>query len=217
MSQFCNDRDLLLIEPSLFTCGVFNGQRLGYGSSGTLSGSSFTVFSTDFLASGVKPGMVLCLYSGQISEGEGYEIVSVDSAYALTVSVPRATTDSPVIAPTTFSQTKDWQILTFAPQIAAMSAALSERLRTICEASGINQGDFADSAQLRGVTAYATLAGLFAAAADGTDDDARWSKSRYYESLYRDGLLRLRLALDADGDGLAEQTRTLANVHLRRV
>ena len=218
MSAFCHDRDLLITEPGLFTGGAFAAQRLGAGADGVLTGTAFTSPSAEFFAWGVQPGMVLCLYTDQVSEGRCYEITAVPAAGTLSVSVVRATPDAAALPPPPWAAPVHWQVLSFAPQIAQASNALAERLRTAGEAAGIVPESFADSDQLRTVAAHATLAALFAASAEGAEkSDARWSKARHYWRLCQEGLLRLRLAVDVNGDGLAEQTRSLANVRLRRL
>lgn len=218
MSLFCCDRDLLILEPKIFGDSAWNAQRLCAGTEGQFAGTTFTTDCAGLAAAGVQGGMVLCVYATQPSEGMGYEIVSVKGSNVLTISVPRAGADDPPIAPVVAPGPVQWQVLTFAPQIAAASATLAERLRNLSESAGIRQADFADSAQLRTVAACLALAGIFAASAESNDDsDARWTKSCSYMSQYRSALLNLRLSCDVDGDGLAEETRTLANVRLRRL
>ena len=46
--------------------------------------------------------------------------------------------------------------------------------------------------------------------------DPHWAKAEHYQQDFTRMQMQLRLAIDADGDGLAEQTRTLGNVTLRR-
>jgi hypothetical protein len=218
MNLFCHDRDLLLAEPSVFTALDFKAQRLAAGVSGTAAGTTFLSPELDFTATGVMPGMVLCIHAGEVSEGACYEIVSVDSIHTLTLSVPRASSDDPTVAPLLTAQAMKWQVLSLTPQIAAASADLAERLRTLAESLGVRQGDFADSAQLRATAVCATLANIYAAAAETADDsDARWTKHRRWAEAFQSSLMSLRLTLDVNGDGVAERTRTLSHVQLRRL
>ena len=218
MPLFCSDRDLLILEPRVFAEAFWNAQRLSAGTEGLFSGTSFTADGGSLASAGIQGGMVLCTYVSQSSEGMGYEILSVKGDNTLIISVPRASVDDPPVAPVVAPGPTQWQVLTFAPQIAAASATLAERLRNVSESAGIRQAGFADSAQLRTVAACLSLAGIFAAAAETNDDsDGRWTKSCSYMNLYRSSLLNLRLACDIDGDGVAEETRTLANVRLRRL
>jgi hypothetical protein len=95
---------------------------------------------------------------------------------------------------------------------------LAEKFRQLSEAAGINSADFADSSQLRQAVAYGSLSGIFVARAENAaPGDANWIKAEHYRRLFQAGQIQLRLAVDADGDGTAQQTRSLGNVTLRRV
>ena len=216
MSDSCKDRDLLAVEPEVFTGGGFESQQMAAGADGLISATSFSSASAGFVAGGVQPGMVLCVYAAVPAEGRCYEIVSVDSATALTVSVLRSEQDGDAIGPPPGTGLK-YQINTFAPQISAAAATLHEKLRQIAEAEGISEADFADSAQLGRAIALGALAAIFTArAANATGADANWTKAEHYRRQHVAATAAIRLAQDTDGDGLAERTRTLGNVSLRR-
>lgn len=216
MNNSCKDRDLLAIEPELFTGGGFESQQLAAGTDGAISATTFSSASADFVAANVQPGLVLCIYSTVPAEGRCYEIISVDSATTLTVSVLRPEADGSAIAPPAGTELK-YQINTFAPQIAAAAATLHEKLRQIAEAEGISGTDFVESAQLRRAVALAALAAIFTArASNATGADANWVKAEHYRRQHIAATSAIRLAQDIDGDGLAEHTRTLGNVSLRR-
>jgi hypothetical protein len=217
MSQFCNDRDILAVEPIAYLGGGFPlAQNLLSGVDGALSGTTFTASGNDFTAAGIAPGMVLVTTATIPSEGAAWEIVSVDSATALTVSILRADDSDPVIAPPAETGLRFF-LRTFAVQIADVSDTLAEKLRQLAEAAGIAEIDFADSHQLRATTVYGVLAGLFLARADNARPyDANWIKAEFYRDRFRLAQNQLRLAVDLDGDGTAEQTRTLGNVLLKR-
>jgi NAD-dependent oxidoreductase involved in siderophore biosynthesis len=156
------------------------------------------------------------VYLSAPAEALAYEIVSVDSATSLTVSVLRATTDGAAVAPPAGSNLK-YYINTFAPQIAAVQATLYDKLRQISQACGISGGDFADSPQLRSAAALGVLAAVFTArASNATGADANWTKAELYRRQHVAALSAVRLARDLDGDGFAERTRSLSNVTLRR-
>ena len=217
MSESCKDRDLLAIEPGIFTGGGFESQQLTAGADGVVSATTFSSASADFVAANVQTGMVLCIYAAVPAEGRCYEIVSVDSATALTVSVLRAEGDGNAIAPPAGTSLK-YQINTFAPQVSAAAATLHEKLRQIAEAEGISEADFADSAQLGRAIALGALAAIFTArAANATGADANWVKAEHYRRQHVAATAAIRLAQDTNGDGVAERTRTLGNVSLRRV
>lgn len=218
MNPWCTDRDLLVLEPMVFTSLSLPGQVVACGDAASCSGTTLTCVAADLIVAGVRPGMVLCLHGGTPSEGACCEIVSVDGPATLTVSRPRCEPDGPPEPLPPGEEPRAWRILTFAPQIAAAVEAVAQRLRTLEEAAGIAADAFVDSPQLRLATACRALETVYASAAAAADEgDARWTKAHYYGRRFHEELLRLRLAVDADGDGLAERTRTLANVRLRRL
>ena len=83
MNAFCQDRDLLAIEPSLFIGVEPVGQRLVSGSDAAISQGALTADDADFTAADVQSGMVACVYKSSPSEGSAYEIVEVSSATAI--------------------------------------------------------------------------------------------------------------------------------------
>jgi hypothetical protein len=217
MSQFCTDRDILAIEPNAFLAGGFPSQELAAGSDGAVTGTTFTSAASDFQPAAVEAGMVLCTYTTTPAEGTACEIVSVDSATSLTVSVLRADSEAPAVPPPEGSELS-FRVRTFAPQIKSVSDTLARKLRQLAEVGGLAAADFADSAQLARVCAYGVLAAVFVARAENaTPADANWIKAEHYRNEFRRLQLQLRLSVDADGDGRAEQTRALGNVALRRV
>ncbi len=217
MSMFCQDKDLLSIEPVIFIGGGYVGQELAVGADGALSGTTFTSAGSNFQSAGVAAGMVLCTYADNPAEGSAAEIVSVDSATQLTVSVLRAdAADDPVAPPA--GTGLGFYIRTFAAQIANISETLAEKLRQMAEVAGITKADFADSQQLKMTAAAGCLSSIFVARSDNaTDRDANWTKAEHYREKFVRQQLQLRLAVDADGDGQAEQTRTLGSITLRRL
>ena len=201
MNNECKDRDLLAIEPEIFA-ESFESQRLAAGEDGAIAGATFTSASADFAAAQVDSGMIVCVYDTVAVEGRCYEIVSVESQTSLTVSILRPSGDGDPIA----------------PQIRGACETLAEKLRQAAEVEGIEVADYADSPRLRKAISLAALAAIFTArASNAADLDANWVKAEHYRREHLALLPALRLARDADGDGLAEQTRALGNVSLRRV
>ncbi len=217
MNNDCTDRDLLATEPTIFAAGGFESQQLIAGNDAAISQTVLTSASAGFDAAGVQPGMVVCVYESVPNEGRCYEILAVDSPTTLTVSVLRAGRDAEAIAPPAGANLS-YHISTFAPQIAGAGATLMEKLRQIAEAEGIVGADYVDSAQLRRAISLAALASIFTArASNAINDDANWVKAEHYRRLHVEAVAAIRLAKDIDGDGLAEHTRTLGNVALRRI
>ncbi len=218
MNTFCTDRDLLGIEPVVFLSGGFPAQDIIAGADGVISATTFTSAGSDFSAAGVAAGNVLSVYppGAAPSEGSAYEIVSVDSATSMTVSVLRAEADSEPVAPPA-GQDLHFYVRTFAPQIRAISRALGEKLRQMAELSGIDAADFADSSQLQTAAANGVLSAVFIARAQTAGaGDTNWIKSQHYRKEFGRCQLQLRLSADADGDGRADKTRTLGHITLKR-
>ncbi len=217
MDPFCNDRDLLAIEPMVFLSDADVGQLLVTGSDGAISQATLTSASSDFVAAGIAAGMVVVIYAATPANGAAYEVVSVDTATTLTLSVLRNDLSGSAVAPPagtglTFS------VRSFAALTTDLSATLAEKLRLATESAGIASIDFADSAQLSRTMAYGVLASLFVARAEQANaTDVNWAKATYYREQYEAMQLTLRLAADVDGDGAAEETRTLGNIQLRRL
>ncbi|MBN1554231.1 MAG: hypothetical protein JXA11_05765 [Phycisphaerae bacterium] len=215
--SFSQDRDLLCIEPIVFLSGDAIGRRLITGTDGAISGTTFTSAGSNFTSAGLEAGMVLCTHDTIPAEGRAWEILSVDSATTLTISVLRVDADAPPVAPPAGTDLS-FYVRSFGPQIQSVSATLAEKLRQLSQVAGIASADFADSAQLRVTTAHGALAGIFLARADNArPHDANWIKAEFHRAEFLRCQDQLRLAVDADGDGVAEETRTLGNVYLKRV
>ncbi len=216
MTRFCDDRDLLGIDPEVFLQPGPPAQVPLAGTGGVLTGTAFTA-PTDFTAAGVEPGRVLCTYTDSPGEASAWEIVSVDADDALTVSVLRADAGDPPIAPPAGTEL-GFEVRSFAAQVAAASNALAETLRRAAETAGIELAEFVDSAQLRTAAAVGALAAVHAARARTTGpSDGHWAKATHFLRELSTLERRLRLAVDLDGDGVAERTRSLGNVTLRRI
>jgi hypothetical protein len=144
MNQFCQDRDLLALEPGVFRGGGFITQQLAAGTDGAISGTTFTSAASNFVAAGVAADMVVTIFSAAASEGSAFEIVSVDSPTQLTVSVLRPEASGPAIAPTVGGA--NFHVRTFGPQIQAVSRTLAIRSSKI-DANGARR-IFARSASI---------------------------------------------------------------------
>jgi hypothetical protein len=216
MSTHCQDRDLLCIEPIAFLGGGMPYQQLAGGSDGTISGTTFTSSGSDFLSAGVTAGMVLCTYVTAPEEARAWEIVSVDSAASLTVSVLRADPEGPAIAPPADTGL-NFAVRTFAAQIAEVSSALDGMLRRLEELRGAGTAEFADPEPLRAVAVAGVLARAFLARAESADgNDVHWTKAKVYREESARLQQGLRLSLDVDEDGTPDETQTPGHLRLRR-
>jgi len=218
MSKFCNDVDLLKWEPVLFRDLALVSQTLCQGSDGITSGTTFTSAGASFVNSGVAAGHVIYLRdSGNTIDG-CYEIVSVDSATQLTLSVVRQVTDDTALAVPAGSSLS-YSITTFDPQSEEVSYSLLQYFG-IGEsgAEGVTVDDILNSRSLRQACVFAVLSAVFAGSACGDEDDSGfWQKSLRYQKMFQTARARARVEFDTDDDNLAEQTRTGGSVRLRRL
>jgi len=218
MTVFSNDVDILKYEAVLFGELHYPWQVLCAGTGGALSGSSFSKTGEDFLSAGVTAGGVIYL---QTSDGEldgGFEIVSVDSATELTVSVLRADDSDSAVSPGSGSDIS-YRISTFGPQGQDVLVELTQYF-------GIGPGnadsvydvdDILDVSVLKQASVYAVIAGVYATLAGGTEgDEGFWKKSLHYRGLFEKARERCRLSIDAGGDGVSDRTNIGGSVRLMR-
>lgn len=210
----CTDRDLLALEPGVFTAGGPASQTLIVGSAGRLSGTTFTA-SADFSVAQIAPGMVLCTYISCPTEANAWEIIALGGAGALTVSVLRAEPDAPNIAPPAQANL-GFAICTYGPQIALAWRDLLDRLGRADENDACPWTP-ADIRQMRLAVATGALAAVFATrAVGGARTDANWAKADYYRARHQEALGALRLHPDPAADGRSSLMAALSNVRLRR-
>lgn len=216
MEMFCQDRDLLCLEPVVFIGHCLGGQVVAAGAGASIAAGRLASAQPMAVAS-IQPGMVLTAWNTAASEGSAYEILAAESPTHLSLSVLRADRTSAAVAPLDWANVS-FQVRTYGAQIAAISRQLSEKLRPVAQSMGVLAADFVESGQLRMLTAYGVLAALFMARASaGLDSDINRVKAMHYQEFFRSHQAGLRLAADVDGDGVAERTAALGNVSLRRV
>ena len=87
MANFSNDADLMKWEPTLFRDLAVPGQRLAAGVDGATSGITFTSASASFVDAGVAPGHVLRIEDSGGDAFGCYEVLSVESATELLLSL----------------------------------------------------------------------------------------------------------------------------------
>ena len=217
MVNFSNDADILKYEPVLFGELHLPWQVLAAGTNGMLSGTTFTASSADFVSAQVSAGQVVYLQSADGLLDGAYEIVSVDSATELTVSVVRADSDDEPVAPAVATGVS-YRISTFGPQANEVAFQLTEYF-------GIGPGnpvsdydaeDILDVNVLRRASVFAVIAGVYAMLASKAEDGNFWKKSLYYQKLFGKARERCRLSIDAGADGVADITKLGASVRLVR-
>ncbi len=217
MISFSNDADILKYEPMLFGELHLPWQVLAAGTDGTLSGTIFSAADANFAGAQVSAGGVAYMRSGDGSLDGVYEIVSVDSATELTVSVIRSDSDDDAIAPPAGDDIS-YRISTFGPQASEAAFQLTEYfgIRPGNPASDIDVENVLDTQALRRASVFAVISSIYAMLAGKSKDENFWNKSLYYQRLFERARERCRFSVDAGSDGLADVTKSGASGKLVR-
>ena len=217
MAVFSTDTDILKYEPGLFGELHFSGQVLVSGTGATLSGTTLTASGADFVSAQVAVGSVVYLESADDVLDGAYEVVSVDSATQLSVSVVRSDSSDSSVAPPAGSNVS-YRICTFAPQASEVGFELSEYfgISPGDPASGYSVSDIMDTSVLRRASVFGVIASIYASLASKGDDENFWKKSLHYQRLFEKARERCRLSIDSGSDGVADVTRYGGSVRLVR-
>lgn len=217
MIIFSNDADILKYEPVLFGELHLPGQVLAAGTGGTLSGTTFTGSGADFVSAQVSAGGVVYLQSADGSLDGAYEIVSVDSATQLSVSVIRSDSDAAAVAPPAATDIS-YRISTFRPQASEAGFKLTEYfgIRPGNPESAYDAEDVLDTDVLKRASVFAVVSSVYAMLASKAKDENFWKKSLHYQKLFERAKERCRLSIDVGSDGVADVTRVGASVRLVR-
>ena len=217
MVSFSNDVDILKYEPVLFGELHLPGQVLAAGTGGTLSGTTFIASGADFVSAQVSAGGVVYLQTADGSLDGAYEIVSVDSATQLSVSVIRSDSDAAAVAPPAATGIS-CRISTFGPQASEVGFRLTEHfsIRPGNPASIYDAEDVLDTDVLKSASVFGVISTVYAMLASKAKDDNFWKKSLHYQKLFEKARERCRLSIDVGSDGVADVTRVGASVRLVR-
>jgi hypothetical protein len=200
MEVFSSDVDILKYEGVLFSELYFPWQILSEDKDGVLSGTSFSSAGGDFINAGAKAGGVIWLSASDGSIEGSFEIVDVQSATELTVSVLRADADDAAIGV--------GQASGVSYRISTFDAQSGETMYELTRYFGVGPGDpdsdygvsdIADISVLRQASVYAVIASIYASAGNGKADDGYWKKSLHYRKLFEKARDSVRLGVDIDG------------------
>jgi len=207
MVKFCNDVDIARFEPMLFGENHLPWQVLAAGENGQVEGTAFSDSSADFIAGGVKAGGIIYMRSADGLLDGIYEIVSVDSATELSVSVIRSDSQQDSIAPKSGEEISYW-IGTLEPQIVEAAMHLTKRLgmQPGCAVSELKAEDILDIEPLRQVSVFLVISNVYAILDSSGKDENFSNKSKHYRELYQAALERCRVSIDSDGDGVGDIT-----------
>jgi hypothetical protein len=217
MVRFSNDVDILKYEPILFTELHLANQILVAGTGGTLTGTTLTASGSNFLSAQVQPGQVIYMQSADGALDGAYEVVSVDSATQLTVSVVRSDEiDIPVSPPA--ASDISYRISTFDQQASEVAFQLTEffGIKPGNPVSDVEAEDIFDAEVLRRASVFAVISTIYAMHASKAKDENFWNKSLHYQRLFEKAKQRCRLSIDLGSDGVADVTRIGSSIRLVR-
>jgi len=209
---FATDRDLLVVEPTLFRDAAFASQTLVQTSDASVASGTLTSAAADFTAAGVDVGAVVMV------AGTPLEVLARLSTTQLTVSRLRESTVDAAIAPAPATAAQ-LTISTFLPQIRVIHDMLLRAIgvdpadpgAAVTEASVTNPSAF------RRAEALGALHLIFAAAAPMVRDDSPlWAKAELHRMRFASERRRLVAGIDLDGDGLPDAARRINVIQLIR-
>ena len=207
-----DDRDLLIREPSLFLDASSVGTSVLSEADGVVASTTLTSASSDFVTASIDLGHVI------VVDGEALEVISRTDATNLVVSRARALVTDARIAPGDGSALS-LEVITFTRLIAEVQA-------WVLGALGIDASDpvtpldetaILNPAEVEPLIALRTIAQVFAAASAIAPTDASLTqRATLYAGLAADARRQAKAVIDLDGDGIADATRHLDVVSLRR-
>lgn len=211
---FATDRDLLVLEPSLFRDVGWSAQRVVEASGVTVSGTTLTSAGSDFVAAGVTAGHVALV------NGAALEVVARLSATQLTVSRVREEANGGAIAPgATTGATL--VVMTFRPQLSVAHAQVMRALGiepgSAAQIGEVGETSIVNPGSLTRVEALGALHAILASAsAMGGEHSAMWAKAQMYLERFREERQRVAALIDLNGDGVADATRRMNVLRLER-
>jgi len=217
MIKFCNDIDIAKYEPVLFGELHLPWQVHICGDNGQISGTSFSASGADFVTADVEAGDVIYLRSSDGAIDGIYEVVSVDSATELTISVIRSEKEADAIAPPAGTGIY-YRVSTFEAQIVEAGLRLTEYFGIGPGKAGaeIEAENIIDAEVLKPAAVFSVLSSVYAMLASNATDENYWAKSLHYKKLFEKARERCRLCIDTDGDGLADLTLDGSSIRMLR-
>jgi hypothetical protein len=210
------DRDLIVLEPSLFRDHAWLGQRLVIGSASITGGvATFTLITPDLLAALVQRGHIL------MHDGVPFEIIEVYGADEALVAPIGPIMPANALAPKPPQRDEAPAfICTFSPQIQlAHHAALrlfGVEPGTLTTLGTPIEPQITNPDVLTNLEALMALELIFAAAATPGPSSALLEKSEWYRKRAATERQHLHLQLDLNQDGRADAKRSSVSVPLAR-
>ena len=205
MSTIISDRDLLIIEPSLFIGAAAAGTSLLATTDAGIVGTRLTSASADFVTQDIDNGHVA------VVNGVAVEVVARIQATELDISLPRASRDDQMIAPGdggSFSL----QIISFARLIDQVQISMLRALgidpddpvQPLDVSAILNLGEVGVIIGLRTIQhAFETAAAL------NPTDASLAARAAMYRERAAQAMRQSAAVIDTNGDGQADATRRL--------
>ena len=207
MLGFSSDADVARYEPGVFGSWFLSSQVLCGGDNGIVAGTQFTASGVDFTVSQVAGGGILWLQSADGTIAGVFEIVSVNDAGHLTVSVMRTSGEQAAI-PVGIASGLTWRIVTYGLQGYEVLWQMSQKLGLRPGYSGADYSvdDIVNADSLRTASVFGVLVMVFQALYQGVNgQEVLREKMDYYQWLYDMALERITVKIDTDDDGDAER------------
>jgi hypothetical protein len=204
--NFSTDRDLLAIEPAVFEDVPFTAQKRLRVADASVSGTTVTSASADFVAAQVDAGSVVLI------AGLAFEVLSRTDANTIEVSLPR-THKTDLGIPGGDGAELELIVRTFAPQAELVHDSLLRLIGIDPEDADaeLTESAVLSVALMARIEALGTLELVYAGAASLVgDNDTLLMKAGEYRRRFRQACAGAVVSLDTDGDGLADQRLPLA-------
>lgn len=215
MFLFCQDKDLLALEPTIFNSSNLKIHEIVSGTA-NLSDGKIIADSSLFEESIITPGMIAIVYKSIPSEGHAFEIISCDSATTIQVSVLRSHETQQQIKPASQSDIK-FKIVSFNSVHAKISEQIAARILPSTITSTAQLSD-SNKAKLKHAATIGSLAAIYLSRSTQlSNQDPDWTKHDYYKQQFEQTLNRTKLHFATDEAGCSDSTRTLGNISLRRI
>lgn len=217
MIKFCNDIDIAKYEPVSFGELHLPWQVHICGDDGQISGTSFSASGADFVSAKVEAGDVIYLRSSDGSVDGVYEIISVDLATELTISVIRSDNEADTVSPPAGTGVY-YRVSTLEPQTVEAGLRLTEYFGIGPGKAGaeIEAENIINAEVLKPAAVFLVLSSVYAMLASNATDENFWAKSLHYKRLFEKARERCQLYIDTNGDGVADLTLDGSSIRMSR-
>jgi hypothetical protein len=214
MQPFATDIDLLHWEPNVMIDAAGAAQTMLAGT-GDLAGTIFTISAGTLASAHVTSDHAIVL-AGDVAGS--FPIIHINTATELELSVlyDDLYRDDAPADPCSPGAGNDLNffIRTFWPQRQVASELLLQAARILPE----NSGQILNPDALRRPCTLGSLQLIYTAMAASADEPAPFLvRADLYQKLYERALRSARLELDLNGDGIADEIRSLNIVQVRRI